>query len=281
MATPQFEEQLPGPQPLAPLLDLPQLPVTGEAAEHARGRSPRDAPTRPMALHSMTGFGAGSAEAALDDGSTLTVGGEVRTVNHRHLQTKLRLPQELSSLEHSLDARIRGRVNRGALQASFGRRTQRRGAADRHRPRGRGALHRDPTRPPGALRPGPVASTAELLALPGVLVQGTRRGAAAAEDGPEAEVVRRALDAALDAPQRCAPGRAKPLVADMRTNMTAIGVLVDRIGSLAPKVVERHRQRLVERVSELSASPRSARPTSRGRSRCSPTASIWRRSSAA
>ena len=65
------------------------------------------------ALRSMTGFG--SATVA---GKGVSVQVEVRSVNHRHLQAKLRLPPDLGHLESQVDALVRKQLRRGAVQLS-------------------------------------------------------------------------------------------------------------------------------------------------------------------
>lgn len=64
-------------------------------------------------LRSMTGFGAGAVEHG-----GLVVRAEMRSVNHRFLQVKLRLPPELAEQESAFEQEIRRRVERGALTAT-------------------------------------------------------------------------------------------------------------------------------------------------------------------
>ncbi len=64
-------------------------------------------------LRSMTGFGAGVLER---DG--LAVRAEVRSVNHRFLQVKIKLPPELIEHEALFEQELRRRLERGALTAS-------------------------------------------------------------------------------------------------------------------------------------------------------------------
>ena len=73
-------------------------------------------------LRSMTGFGAAAREAR-----GLVVRAEVRSVNHRHFQAKLRLPLELAHLESQAEALLRARLERGSVQANV--QVRREGAA--------------------------------------------------------------------------------------------------------------------------------------------------------
>lgn len=59
-------------------------------------------------MRSMTGFGRGEASAA--SGQAVV---EVKTVNHRFLEIRTRVPAELNSLESSLEKCIRSRLARG------------------------------------------------------------------------------------------------------------------------------------------------------------------------
>ena len=61
-------------------------------------------------IHSMTGFGRGEAQV---DGYQVLA--EIKSVNHRFLNTKLRLPREFSHLENTLAAECAARCERGHL----------------------------------------------------------------------------------------------------------------------------------------------------------------------
>jgi uncharacterized protein (TIGR00255 family) len=64
-------------------------------------------------MKSMTGYGRGTCEVA---GRRLVV--ELRSVNHRFLELKLRLPWSDASIEAHVTQAIRGRIGRGALTVS-------------------------------------------------------------------------------------------------------------------------------------------------------------------
>ena len=67
-------------------------------------------------LKSMTGFGAGRARAGDEETSV-----EIRAVNHKHLEVKVRLPRELASLEPLVLRAVRSRCARGAVEVSVRR----------------------------------------------------------------------------------------------------------------------------------------------------------------
>jgi uncharacterized protein (TIGR00255 family) len=58
----------------------------------------------------MTGFGLGEVEA-----SGLVVRVEIRSVNHRFLQTRFRLPSEFADLEPKVDQLVKKKLSRGAV----------------------------------------------------------------------------------------------------------------------------------------------------------------------
>src|SRR5262249_18248807 len=67
-------------------------------------------------LKSMTGFGAGRARTGDEEASV-----EIRAVNHKHLEVKVRLPRELAALEPLVTRAARPRCARGAVEVSVRR----------------------------------------------------------------------------------------------------------------------------------------------------------------
>ncbi|MEM0898614.1 MAG: YicC/YloC family endoribonuclease [Pseudomonadota bacterium] len=65
-------------------------------------------------IESMTGFGSGTAEM---DGTTVSV--EIRSVNGRALDMRLRLPDVLSFAEKTVREKLKAAVSRGNLQVSI------------------------------------------------------------------------------------------------------------------------------------------------------------------
>ena len=65
-------------------------------------------------IRSMTGFGRGSFEV---DGVGFEV--EIRAVNHRHLDTRVRLPRQLSEYEAAVRGQISGRLGRGKVDCAI------------------------------------------------------------------------------------------------------------------------------------------------------------------
>lgn len=69
------------------------------------------------ALRSMTGFGA-ARQVASGAAAPLAAVVEMRSVNHRYLQVKVRAPGELPDLEVALEALCKRQLERGAVQIS-------------------------------------------------------------------------------------------------------------------------------------------------------------------
>src|SRR5262249_3860958 len=143
------------------------------------------------AVRSMTGYGRGLAER---DGSRAEV--EIRTVNHRFIDVKLRGAALDAQLEERVASRVRERVARGAvtvvvrLETAGGAWTVRvaREAARR--------VHAGLLRVAVALPLEPVVSLELVCGQPGVLVpiDGERAAASEAVSACAAEAVDRALE---------------------------------------------------------------------------------------
>lgn len=204
-----------------------------------------------MTLLSMTGFGAGRAEALSDDGARVVCSAEVKTVNHRHLQAKIRMAPEYSALEPDLDKLVRSKLGRGAVQVAID--VTRSGgepgvtvddaAAERYAAL-QGSL---------AERFGlePLRRVQELLSLPGVVVTAQAERGAFDPAGAEAGAIRDALAAALDALLDMRRVEGEAMARDLRKNGEAIADLVKRIEERVPGIVASHKARLQERVAEL------------------------------
>ncbi len=191
----------------------------------------------------MTGFGRSSFEAG---GTTFEV--EVRSVNHRHLDVRARLPRLLSGYEPALRARVQGRFARGKVDLNVGNPS---GAAPAarlevdleaaeqyleaaERLRERRSLQ-------GAL------DVATLLALPGV--------ARFEEPRFPAEEVERVLfeaaDTALGAVEAMRVAEGQAIERDMLTRIDAVLGLVGGIEERAQSVRETAVERLRKRTEQL------------------------------
>ncbi len=207
----------------------------------------------------MTGFGAGRVEAVLDDECQLTVTAEVKTVNHKHLQAKVRLPQEYSSLEAAIDKLVRATLARGAVQMSVD--VSRIGGDAGLRLDAKVAkryleMQRDLQFELTGHQLTPIDSMVDLIRLPGVIVQGGTSDTGALDaDGAEVQAVMGAVTAALAQLTDMRRAEGDAMRRDLTVNGDAIARLVGEIATRMPEVVTHHRARLVERVGELSSHP--------------------------
>jgi uncharacterized protein (TIGR00255 family) len=194
-------------------------------------------------IRSMTGFGRAAFEL---DGVPFEV--EIRTVNHRHLDVRIRLPRILSESESGLKARVQAKLKRGKVDASIQTAT---GAAspptlelDQAAAQQLVAAARELAEAHGL---DPELRVAELLALPGVARFVEREldavGLAAA--------VERAFDEAIEAVDAMRAREGETLEAEVRSRLDAVGQLVDAIEVRAGTVVEAVREKLRRRVEKL------------------------------
>jgi uncharacterized protein (TIGR00255 family) len=174
-------------------------------------------------IQSMTGFG--NASFAADSGPFEL---EVRSVNHRHLDVRVRVPRALAWLEHDFRAHIQERFARGKFDCTV---TTPEGAS----PREEGVS--------GEL------DVADLLALPGVarLVESNApedalRGAAFA-----------ALGVALDGLSAMRSAEGEALERDLLARLARVAELADALEERSGLVQESVRERLRKRARQLES----------------------------
>ncbi len=200
-------------------------------------------------LRSMTGFGAAAGED--ERGFALRV--EVRSVNHRHLTIKTRLPEGFAVLEHEIEARLRERCERGAFTVHLS--AERPGASELARVDPvAAARYREELEALARTLGIPAAIGLEtLLALPGVLSPPADGSSEIAGAGAAAlALLEQALEELLA--MRATEGRA--LEADLRKHARATEKILERVERRMPQVVRAHRSNLERRVRELLG-PRS------------------------
>src|SRR5262245_15871546 len=197
-------------------------------------------------IRSMTGFGRSSAA-----NGRLRVTVEVRSVNHRFADLRLRLPEGLSTLEPDLRKRVLDRIRRGRVEMDV--RLDRSGAgatpATLNRPLVEGILAaartlHDDFGVEGQLDLG------SILSAPGVLEWSADRNALDDEGRrfvlDTAEAALRAIDE-----ERAREGEA--LQSDLSRRLLRMRTLVAEIAALAPRVPETLERKLVERLKALAA----------------------------
>ncbi|HET9581196.1 MAG TPA: YicC/YloC family endoribonuclease [Gemmatimonadota bacterium] len=196
-------------------------------------------------IRSMTGYGRGEVEAG---GYRFLA--EIKSVNHRFLNTHIRLPREFSHLESFVAARCAARCERGHLSVSVEVEPAER--ADGRPPR----LNRDVLDRllgiaagleglPG-VRSG--VTVEALLGLPGVLVW---EADTVIEEATFRDGAGRALDTALDGVVASRSTEGEALAADFSSRLARLRELRDGVAALAPQREERERERLQAKVRTL------------------------------
>jgi len=198
-------------------------------------------------IRSMTGFG--RAELA---GETLSITVEARSVNHRHLDIGVRLPNAFAGLDTDIRRIVQGRLDRGRIDVSVqmsplssqSARTVRIDTA---------LAQRYVEQARQLAREIGIAADVELgwvLERPGVLEQTDTPPAEAAVVWPlVADALGRALDELVD--RRSAEGAA--LASELRALGGALASVLGQMTSRAPVAAARREERLRERMAALLA----------------------------
>jgi uncharacterized protein (TIGR00255 family) len=192
----------------------------------------------------MTGFGS----AAQAEGP-FSVRAEIRSVNHRFLQVKIRLPAELVHLETDVEALIKKKLERGSIAAHIAVQRQQGALA----PKVDVEVARAYQKALGELSAGlgiaRELSLETLVTLPGVL--------GPSEDGRlierEAELVLAVVVRALESLGEMREHEGSSLRADLARSAESIENLVAKIEKRMPVVVREHHKNLQKRVGELLA----------------------------
>ncbi len=194
-------------------------------------------------LRSMTGFGAAAAEV---EGVRYAV--EARSVNNRYLKGVIRLPDGLSQMEADADKRLRARLSRGTITLNVQMRLPEDQAVGRINTTALGHYLRQLRELEAEGEAGLRIDLATLSTLPGVceppspqeLLERTREGLLAL------------IDEALAALVAMREEEGRTIQADLLANCDAIEKELAAVSEAAPQVVEDYRQRLAERVEQLT-----------------------------
>jgi len=195
----------------------------------------------------MTGYGRGEASAG-----PIRAAVEIRSVNHRYLDAKIKAPPELSGLEPELQQRLQRAVARGRLDLSVTVARLGEEAAPFEIDRARVASY---LKAAGQLQKeyglsGEV-SLQEVLSLPDVIAG---RSGASALGAEERRLVVVAVDRALASHDAMRRQEGEILARDIRKRIAAIAKLRDKIARRAPRMVPLYAKRLKARVKELNGS---------------------------
>ena len=196
-------------------------------------------------IRSMTGYGQGTAERG-----ELRVVVELRAVNHRFCDVRLRLPGSLLSQERMLRKAIQDRVRRGRVEGSV--RLER---ADGAESAGfnRSMLQEVLTAVEGLRARGLQGEVdiASVLTLPGML----RSDAAEVDWDDEADAtLRQALDEALTRFDEDRVREGAVLAKDLAQRAAGMRALAGDLGQAVDGLPDRLKERLVERLRQLEGS---------------------------
>lgn len=198
-------------------------------------------------IRSMTGYGA--AEVELADGRILRA--EIRTVNHRHLSVSASLPRGWEGLRPQVMESVRGTLARGAVSVTVtcGDAAEEDAALpglDMERARRYVELL---TNAGDALDVGGRLDINTLAGLPGVL---RSRGVPGEDAGGDEAGLGGCIDGALAGVVAMRESEGRRLEEVLRASVAAIAGEVEAAEARAPERLLRERDRLRERVAELT-----------------------------
>ncbi len=203
------------------------------------------APSKPGMPRSMTGFGTGRAAVGNEEISV-----EVRSLNHKFCEVKVRLPREISLLETQVMKKVRDSLSRGAVEVLVKRQAAGSAVAS---PVVDLALARQYQQAFSSLAEelalAETPSIQDIVTQPGVVRLG--------EPTVDLESAGRALDLALDQAlvgllkMREIEGSA--IAAELRIRLELIGKIAEEVDALAPQAVQQYQQRLAQKVQELAS----------------------------
>jgi uncharacterized protein (TIGR00255 family) len=201
------------------------------------------APLHTTMLKSMTGFGAGRARAGDEEASV-----EIRAVNHKHLDIKVRLPRELAALEPLVSQAVRARCSRGAVEVAVRRSSKLPAGSVPSVDAAMARAWQEALRELGRVLELPDAPTLSQVAnQPGVM----RLEEAGVDLESAGQALQAALAQALEALVSMREREGRALHDDLLERLGRVAALAGEVAVLAPRTVEAFRARLHERVAEL------------------------------
>ncbi len=194
-------------------------------------------------IRSMTGFGRAAFELS---GTTFEV--EVRSVNHRYLDQRVKLPRVLAGLEAEVRELVQGRFGRGKVELVVSAPSSGSAAAAVRVDFDAAARYADAARELAERHGGAAeVDAATLLALPGV----SRVVETDLDPAEAAPVLLRGVEQALDAAGKMRDAEGAGLDAEFRSRLGRITTLVDELDARSSIVQDAVRERLRKRAREL------------------------------
>jgi uncharacterized protein (TIGR00255 family) len=193
----------------------------------------------------MTGFGVGRGRAG---GEEFTA--EVKAVNHKYVEVKVRLPRELQPLEAELQRQVKAVCTRGAVELTLRRAAL---TASGSVPTVDSAMARAWRQALGEVARitglADTTSAAEVASQPGVV-----RMEESTVDVPSAtRAAEAAVAEALLGLVAMREREGASLAQDLSGRIERVAVLVKELQGLAPRAVEEYRDRLAARLAELTS----------------------------
>ena len=197
-------------------------------------------------IKSMTGFG--RSESVLDD-KKLAI--EIKSLNHRFLETFVRLPGVFSALEADIKKKIGERFSRGRIEVTIRRDSEQSTSSE-----SRLELNMPLIRNYHKL----LTSLKDELGLNDEITLGTilsmRDAITVAENEVDLEKVWKSLSAALekamDSLEEMRSREGLLIYGDLQSRLGVIASCLEGIRARAPLVVEEYRRRLTERIKDLA-----------------------------
>jgi uncharacterized protein (TIGR00255 family) len=203
-------------------------------------------------MRSMTGFGCGGAE--LDGGHLIC---ELRALNHRFLDVRVRLPEELNAHSFFVEQLAREQLARGRFDVGV----RLEGSPNRSSfslPRAR-EVYAGLLRLRDELAPGTEVPVAALASLPQLLLDSTPGGT---QQGLE-QALREAFTAAVVGLTQMREREGQALRRELGERLQGLRALGEQAKQLSDGAAERQLQRLRERVTRLLADLGAAPEASR------------------
>jgi uncharacterized protein (TIGR00255 family) len=199
-------------------------------------------------MRSMTGFGCGEADL---DGNKLTC--ELRALNHRFLDVRVRMPDELASHAFFVEQLAREHLSRGRFD--IGVRLDESGNALRFSTTRARAVYESLLQLRDELAPGTEVPVAALASLPQLLMQDSSRATSASLE----QALSGAFTAALARLDEMREREGQALARELSERLESLRTLAAEAKTLCQGAAERQLERLRERVGRLlegaSASP--------------------------
>ena len=193
-------------------------------------------------MQSMTGYGSG--QAALGDGHVVL---DLRAVNHRYLDVRVRLPSRIQSRTPTVERIIRSRLERGRIDATarFEGQTLPQPTLDIDRAR---AVYEELGSLRDALSPDEPLPLSLLSSVPDLFV-----ASRAIDEEALEQALAAAADEACDAIAAMRRTEGKALAAELTSRLDDAAAHVQALQAELPRVVEGRRTRLRDRLEALLA----------------------------